>query len=1373
MQLGIGAIYASPVFAAVPGSNHGYNITNPLVFNKEIGSEDEFEEIFKILQPNKIGWIQDIVPNHMAFHPDNRWLMDVLEKGRLSAYSGYFDIDWEHPVFNGKLMVPNLGKSPENAVIAGEIKLIWHNGGFFISYYDFKIPINGDSFHDLLEESKALEDSYYVGQGIARDDYKTDTAFHGFGWSNSRQRLQSIYDTDNSFETLINNICEEVNSDRTKLWELLAKQYFELHYWQDVEKHLNYRRFFTINGLISLSMENPNVFEDYHAFIYEKVKAGKFQGLRIDHVDGLKKPNIYFDRLRAKMGEDTYIIVEKILEHNEQLKKDWPLQGSSGYEFLSLVNNVFTNRSAHIPLVNFYKEITGNNLNPEEVIYQNKKMILNKDFRGDWYNITRKISTSGLVNFNDKLTTENLHEALGEFLINCPVYKLYSNNLPLEPEDTEMIDEIVKKSIRKTPNLTLPLNSFKNIFLGDYSKDPEKKDLALDIFLTCMQFTGPLMAKGVEDTTMYSWTAFIAHNEVGDNIDSEGISIEKFHQRMIYRRNHYPYSLNATATHDTKRGEDTRARLNVISDVYADWIQLVKYLINNSLALKTTINGNLVPDINEEYFIYQTLVGYLPLIEETHKSLSERLANYLRKALREAKIHSNWNEPDENYENAVISFSNKLLNPEFLLNNHFTSLIRKINSWGLVNSLSQVILKCTCPGIPDFYQGTELWDFSLVDPDNRRAVDYKKRMAMLAEVENFRQVNKTGLFRELWIKKEDGRIKLWLTHKLMLERALNPEVFTLGEYLRLNVTGEFKDYILAFARVYKKIWYLTIIPLHGAILPYSKNKNSIDWKKTSIALPEDAPENWKLVWDASSLNSTSALLVADALPYDCPVVYKGELMETGRGSGVLLHITSLPGKYGSGDLGEEAYKFVDLLKKAKQSYWQILPFNPVGGSFSPYSSLSAFAGNITFIDPEELLRQRLIDHLPKVIAEENSADLIQAEKLKSSVIEQAFNNYIQQNSQVLQKKFEDFCKKEHYWLTDFALFNIFKKEFDYTSWNNWPDKIKFRDKETLNFYQEKYASDITLIKFGQYLFSEQFKKLKSYTNSKGIRIIGDMPIYVSYDSSDVWANPQFFNLDPEMKMKTVAGVPPDYFSETGQLWNMPIYDWQKLEDDGYTWWKNRIRKNLEYCDMLRFDHFRGFSSYWEVPANEKTAVNGKWTKGPAHKFFSELKREFPEMPFIAEDLGDIDEDVYKLRDDFSLPGMTVLQFAFGNNMPSSVHIPHMHTNNSIVYTGTHDNNTIKGWFKTEVNKTNKNQITGYLNKKIMPSNISEEFIRLAYSSVARVVIIPGQDILNLDETARLNNPSFPEGNWTWKLKSNDLKSDDILKLKRLTKLYGR
>jgi 4-alpha-glucanotransferase len=373
----------------------------------------------------------------------------------------------------------------------------------------------------------------------------------------------------------------------------------------------------------------------------------------------------------------------------------------------------------------------------------------------------------------------------------------------------------------------------------------------------------------------------------------------------------------------------------------------------------------------------------------------------------------------------------------------------------------------------------------------------------------------------------------------------------------------------------------------------------------------------------------------------------------------------------------------------------------------------------------------------------------------------------------LQKKLNDFCEKEKYWLDDFALFLIIKKGFKDKSWNKWPKKIRDRDNEELSLIEKAHHYELEKVKFGQFLFFSQWHELREYAWKNEIRIIGDMAFYVSFDSVDVWQNPEVFKLDKNKRMLASGGAPPDYFSETGQLWNMPVYNWEKIKGNDYSWWRNRIYRNMEWYDIVRFDHFRGFSGFWEVKAKEKTAVNGRWIDGPDEDMFQHLKRDFHDMPFIAEDLGDIDNKVYRLRDNFGLPGMKVLQFAFNDARERSIHLPHNYTTNFIVYTGTHDNNTTRGWFEKELDAFYRKKVCRYLNKDVTAETIQEEFIRLAYGSVAFIAIIPLQDILGSDHTERFNNPGGSKNSWKWKLQSMARVWDKKDYLAGLVKTYWR
>ena len=854
---------------------------------------------------------------------------------------------------------------------------------------------------------------------------------------------------------------------------------------------------------------------------------------------------------------------------------------------------------------------------------------------------------------------------------------------------------------------------------------------------------------------------------------------ERFHERMISRRRNWPMSMNGTSTHDTKRGEDVRARLNVISEFPGEWIKYVQEWMSLNSKFRQIVNDKPAPDPNEEYFIYQTLTGALPFDGKADEAFLARMDQYIEKALREAKHNSDWNEVNAEHETAVKDFTRSILKRSSGFMKSFLPFQRKISSFGITNSLSQLMLKVACPGIPDFYQGTELWDLSLVDPDNRRPVDYSLRRKLLVELQELHKKDNQGFISELFRTRSDGRLKLWMTHVLLQERKANPDLFLHGSYIPLKIEGRFSDHVLAFARVHKNSWIIAAIPLFIASVDATKKEpGNIKWGDTAILLPELAPQKWSDVIAGQEFSFRGSIKLAELMKFPGPVFLKSIQDPPSRSAGVLAHISSLPGRYGTGDLGHEAFEFADILQQNGQSLWQILPFNPVGGgnAWSPYSSNSAFAGNTLFISPDFLVRSGILNSISlknTVFNESSRAEFQRAADLKNSISDEAFTNFFCQDRPFQHADFEKFCRQQEFWLEDFAMFSILKREHNELPWNEWPRKYRSRTKTGIVEINSRFESDLKKEMFMQYLFDRQWLALKQYCNNLGIRLIGDMSFYVNYDSAEVWAHPEYFKLDSEKKPLTVAGVPPDYFSETGQLWNMPVYDWSRMKKDRYSWWINRIKRNMELCDVLRFDHFRAFSEYWEVPFGEKTAINGKWTAGPGSDFFGQVRKEYPDMPFIAEDLGSIDEKVYRLRDDYDLPGMTILQFAFGDNTPRSAYIPHNFIQNCVVYTGTHDNNTTKGWYHNELDEIYRKETSAYLGHKINEATCHEDFIRMAYSSVARIAIIPVQDFLGLDESARLNKPSTSENNWTWKMKYSDLQKIFTPEVRRMVKLYGR
>ncbi len=490
-----------------------------------------------------------------------------------------------------------------------------------------------------------------------------------------------------------------------------------------------------------------------------------------------------------------------------------------------------------------------------------------------------------------------------------------------------------------------------------------------------------------------------------------------------------------------------------------------------------------------------------------------------------------------------------------------------------------------------------------------------------------------------------------------------------------------------------------------------------------------------------------------------------------RQSGILLHPTSLPGPYGIGSLGAEAFAFLDFLEQTGQSVWQILPLGPTGYGDSPYSAFSAFAGNPLLISPERLVEAGDLDpeDIEGVAMPEGEAHFGFAYSYKLRLLHKAAERFHRQGREERRLAYGEFHAHQGYWLNDYALFRALRQHFDDQPWNQWPQDIRRREESALGFWREELNGSILVHKYAQFIFFEQWFALKQYANSRGVRILGDIPIYVSFDSADVWANPHLFYLDEEQNPTLVAGVPPDYFSETGQRWGNPMYRWERLAEQGFSWWLARFRWNLSQTDLVRIDHFRGFEACWAVPAEEETAINGSWMPVPGEELFQHLQREFGQAPIVAEDLGVITPEVEALRDRFAFPGMRVLQFAFGSG-PDNPYLPYNLPRNCVIYTGTHDNDTTLGWWKS-LPKQEKEAVRAYLGNS--GRDMPWELIRLAMASVADLSIFPLQDILSLDARARMNTPGKPGGNWQWRFPPHALTPEIRQRLLEMTRTYGR
>ena len=495
-------------------------------------------------------------------------------------------------------------------------------------------------------------------------------------------------------------------------------------------------------------------------------------------------------------------------------------------------------------------------------------------------------------------------------------------------------------------------------------------------------------------------------------------------------------------------------------------------------------------------------------------------------------------------------------------------------------------------------------------------------------------------------------------------------------------------------------------------------------------------------------------------------------MKFNRSSGVLLHVSSLPGVDGIGDLGKPAFDFVDFLVSTKTRFWQVLPLNPTGYGNSPYQGLSATAGNPLFIALDDLIPMGLLskkDLVHRPHFSRRKIDFGSVIPWKTGKLHQAFSNFQKLQPAELVSQFKSFCRKNKSWLDDFALFMTIKEQQDLQAWDTWPQELRFRDSAGLKKFQKEHSEQVEEQKFLQFLFFTQWLRVKAYANERGVQVIGDIPIFVGYDCADTWTNPGLFHFDKDLKPTVVAGVPPDFFSKTGQLWGNPLYDWKKHKASGYTWWIERIKQTMNMVDIIRLDHFRGFAGYYEIPAGSKTAEFGKWVKGPGKDLFDALYKHFGDLPFIAEDLGVMTPDVIELRERYQLPGMKIVQFGFNPN-PETGFIPHNFDNNAVAYTGTHDNSTAAGWFHS-VSKSAQENFRAYTGRT--KESVSHAMIRILWQSVALFAITPMQDLLDLGDEARMNFPGTLGGNWEWKM-NKKWNSPKLQKwLLEINQLYNR
>ncbi len=898
-DLGISHLYASPIFKARPGSPHGYDGVDPNQLNPQLGALTDFENLTQALQGHAMGWLLDIVPNHLAFDYDNRMLMDVLENGPHSKYYRFFDIEWDHhdEGMHGRLLAPFLGKRYAACLVDGEIKLSYESAGFVVEYYDLKLPLRIDSYLEILGHGI---DKVGATLGKSRPDLNglidildrlaglalpLDPVGRSDQIRSIKQTLWTTYCDNSAVRQFIDSELRRFNGEPGDadnfglLDNILAQQFYHLCYWKAACDEINYRRFFSINGLIALCQENEAVFDHTHALLSKLIGEAIVSGIRIDHIDGLGDPTGYLKRLRGRF-KDVYILIEKILGPAESLPDDWPVQGTTGYEFANMLNGLFVRPENEENFTAVYTRFSGRENSFEGLVYSGKRRILETQMAGDLDNLAGYVKRiSNRTRSGRDFTLKHLKESLAELLVCFPVYRTYVDHEGPRQADRRYIRSAVELSVLHRPQLQPELELLQRLLLdeigGQDSDDPAGiRELSRQIVVRFQQLTAPLMAKGVEDTALYVYNRLLSLNDVGCDPRRFGCRAADFHAFAANRANRWPHAMNSSATHDSKRGEDARARLNVLSEIPAEWAASLEQWHILNRPVKVRLDGQAMPDKNEEYFLYQTLIGAFPIGDRDLSGFIARISQYMVKAAREAKIHTSWLEPNVPHEAALTSFVEKILHATdengFL--KVFLPFCKKIARYGIFNSLSQTLIKITAPGVPDFYQGTELTDLNLVDPDNRRPVNFADRAFFLKEIRARARTNTRALISELLVNRFDGRLKMYLLAAALKIRNAHARLFREGCYIALRPAGRFHNHVLAFARHWEQKWSITVVPRFLTAL-VGEDEDPFGagiWQDTVVDLPDGAPVRWKNIFSNEVLTAGNSIALGDALA-DFPI----------------------------------------------------------------------------------------------------------------------------------------------------------------------------------------------------------------------------------------------------------------------------------------------------------------------------------------------------------------------------------------------------------------------------------------------------------------------------------------------------------------------
>jgi len=867
-ELGGFWVYASPIFEARPGSLHGYDAVDPNRLNPELGSEADFDELVAALRQHEMGWLQDVVPNHLAYTGENPMMADLFALGENSAFADFFDIIWDHPSeqLSGKVSAPFLGDPLTDCLERGEIRPDLREGTLGAAYYEHFFPLRLFSYGILdpeipdagvrLPEEVGTEFSDALRKLVLNAAEPSSPDRDGLILE-QKQTIRGLVDRHPELRRFIDRRLQSLDPKKAgpeaaaSLKRLLSDQVFRLRHWRSATQEINYRRFFDINELICLRQEASAVFHHTHRLLRRLTGEEKIDGVRIDHIDGLRNPAGYLGRLREACP-DVYIAVEKILGPEEPLPSSWPVQGATGYEFADKVTRLFCpwDRQEQISVV--YQDFSGRKELFADVCRSAKKQMLQEVFAGDLANLVDRLCAAGKeASKKASLAPDILSAAAAELLARFPVYRTYAGEAGAAGDDAGLIRQITEEAAAERPALAPALRIAGGILLAEDETGslPGVSDFARgEAAARFQQLCAPLAAKGVEDTALYRYHRLVSLNEVGGDPFRIGISRSSFYAFLADRSENWPHAINALSTHDTKRSEDVRSRINVLSEIPDDWRLRCETWRKINRTKKESSNGIDVPGPNTEYLLYQTLVGSFSFDPEDLEEYGNRIRNYMVKAVREAKEHTSWLSPDTGYEEALGRFVDRLLfssekDDPFMAD--FLPFAKMVSRFGVYNSLSQTLIKFTAPGVPDVYQGTELFDFSLVDPDNRREVDFVRRKKLLKEIGGRQQPGPLETPQRAGKNEDDDRKKFYLVYAALQTRKHRPALFRHGRFQPVYAAGRLAAHVVAFARIHGGQYSLTAVPRWlTTVVPNGREPLGDVWEDTALMLGHGFPTTW-------------------------------------------------------------------------------------------------------------------------------------------------------------------------------------------------------------------------------------------------------------------------------------------------------------------------------------------------------------------------------------------------------------------------------------------------------------------------------------------------------------------------------------------------